>query len=158
MQAGGSSNPAVVGRLACLASVPGRQGPRVCLNAVTVVDEDRDAALRAARVAAALYFEVIARFDPTVEVMPELLAAIRAALERGDHAGAGALIPEELLLKFAFAGIPADVAEQAAAVLDAGAYRVELDTPFGTTPQRGLQLLPEVVARTRALLWVGPVR
>lgn len=152
VQAGGSSNPAVVSHLAGLTSSGPGSGPRICLNAVTVVDDDRATALAAARTAAALYFEVIARFDPTVEVDPDRLAAIRAALARDDHAAAGALVPEDVLLRFAFAGTPADVADQAAAVLDAGAYRVEFDTPFGTTPRRGLELLADVVARTRSLL------
>lgn len=154
VQAGGSANPAMVARLAALTGQerPGT-GPAICLNAVAVVDDDRAAALRAARAAAALYLEVVARFDPTVEIDPELLAAMRTRLDHGDAEGAGDLIPEGILLKFAFAGTPEDVATQAAAVLDAGAGRVELDTPFGLTEPRGLALLcDEVLPRVRALL------
>jgi 5,10-methylenetetrahydromethanopterin reductase len=152
IQAGGSSNPAIVGRIRELALAGGGR-PRVCLNAVTVVDDDRDLALAAAREAAALYFEVIARFDPTIDVDPDLLAQIRAALSRGDHRAAGALIPADVLRKFAFAGTPDDVAQQAAEIIDAGAFRVEFDTPFGLDNATGLDLLcREVLPRVRSLL------
>jgi 5,10-methylenetetrahydromethanopterin reductase len=152
IQAGGSSNPAIVSRIRNLASAGGGY-PKVCLNAVTVVDEDRDRALAAAREAAALYFEVIARFDPTISVDQDRLAAIRTALSRSDHRAAGALIPPDVLRKFAFAGTPEDVAQQAAEIIDAGAHRVEFDTPFGLDHAAGLDLLcQQVLPRVRSLL------
>jgi 5,10-methylenetetrahydromethanopterin reductase len=152
VQAGGSSNPAVVARLVEMASTDDGS-PRVCLNAVTVVDEDRDRAVAVAREAAALYFEVIARFDPTVTVEEERLAAIRAELRRSDYRAAGALIPTDVLRKFAFAGTAEDVPDQAAEIIDGGAYRVEFDTPFGVKTGTGLGLLCEqVVPRVRAVL------
>jgi len=152
LQAGGSANPAIVGRLTELAGRTSPEGrPGICLNAVTVVDEDRAAALQAARSAAALYLEVVARFDPTVEVDEDLLAAMRGRLDVGDADGAGALIPADILRKFAFAGTPEDVAVQACEILDAGAARVEFDTPFGLDGDRGLALLcDEVLPRVRA--------
>ena len=74
-----------------------------------------------------------------------------AALDAGDADGAGALIPADILRKFAFAGTPEDVAVQAAEILDAGAARVEFDTPFGLDCDRGLALLcDEVLPRVRA--------
>lgn len=153
VQAGGSANPAMVAVLRELVGQRADGGPGVCLNAVAVVDEDRSAALAAARTAAAPYLEVVARFDPTVDLDEDLLVAMRQRLDAGDAQGAGELIPADVLLRFAFAGTPEDVAGQAAAVLDAGAQRVELDTPFGLDHQRGLDLLcDEVLPRVRSLL------
>jgi 5,10-methylenetetrahydromethanopterin reductase len=80
-----------------------------------------------------------------VSVEPDLLARIDAAVRRGDLAGAGTLIPDALLDRFAFSGTPAQVARQAEAILAAGAGRVEFGTPHGLTPREGLRLLGEHV-------------
>ncbi len=154
LQAGGSANPHMVPRLQALAA---NQEPRtpvaICLNAIAVVDEDGAAARTAARTAAAPYFDVVAGLDPTVELDAELAQRIRKLCRDGDHRGAGQLIPADLLSKFAFAGTPAEVADHAIEILRAGAYRVEFDTPFGTTEQRGLRILCEqVVPRIRAAM------
>lgn len=154
IQAGGSANPEMVGHLRQLShdEATGR-GPKICLNAVTVVDEDHDAAIRAARAASALYFEVVARLDPTIDVDEELMIEMRRLLDVGEDQRAGALIPERILDKFAFAGTPAEVAQRAARIIDAGAHRVEFDTPFGLDTDMGLRLLTtEVVPRVHALL------
>jgi hypothetical protein len=90
-----------------------------------------------AREAAALYFEVIACFDPTVTVEEERLAAIRAELRRSDYRAAGALIPTDVLRKFAFAGTAEDVPDQAAEIIDGGAYRVEFNTHSVLRPELG---------------------
>jgi 5,10-methylenetetrahydromethanopterin reductase len=152
VQAGGSANPAMVPRLRTLAAGGGPPSSvAICLNAVTVVDEDGDAARAAARTAAAPYFDVVAGLDPTVTLDPELAQRIRTLCRAGDHEAAGRLIPAGLLRRFAFAGTPAEVAEQAAEILRAGASRVEFDTPFGLTEDRGLRLLCEaVLPRIRA--------
>ncbi len=158
IQAGGCSSADMVGHLKNLAAqgVPARAGagaPGVCLNAVTVVDTDRKAARARARAETVLYFEVVAGLDPFVILDPELLARIGVLLKAKDYEAAGNLIPDELLDRFAFSGTPDDVARQAAEIIDAGAKRVEFDTPFGMTPDEGLAMLgAEVLPRIRSLL------
>ena len=155
LQAGRCANPAMVQVLAGMAATadPPRAAPGICLNAVAVVDADRRAARAAARTAVAPYFDVVARFDQTLEIDPDLLARIGRHCSMGDHIEAGRLIPDDLLTRFAFCGTPDDVARHAASILDAGAQRVEFDTPFGLTPAGGIDLLcNEVIGRVRAEL------
>jgi len=104
---GGSTNPDLV-RL--MRDWLGPDGPRIVVGAVTVVDEDGAAARAQAAREVELYLDVVGRLDPTLELRP----GERPPLE-----------------KFTFAGTPADVAHRAAALLDAGAYRVEFGTPQG---------------------------
>ena len=151
IKVGGSTNPAMVPvmreRLALGAVRAGRSPDDVgvVLGAVTVVDEDGARARAKAREEVARYLPVVAGLDPTLSVEPDLLARIDAAVRRGDLAGAGALIPDDLLDRFAFSGTPAQVARQAEAILAAGASRVEFGTPHGLTPREGLRLLGERV-------------
>ncbi len=154
LQAGGSANPAMVGRLSAMAAVGDcAQTPGICLNAIAVVDEDGHAARAAARTAAAPYFDVVACHDPTVELDPELSKRINILCRAGDPRAAGLLIPDDVLNKFAFAGTPTHVAEHAASIIRAGARRVEFDTPFGLTTGSGLRLLcEEVLPTVRAIL------
>ena len=111
------------------------------LTAVTVVDEDGDAARARARTEVALPFQVIAGLDRTLDVDPALLDKMETLLGPIEYAEAGALIPDDLLDKFTFAGTPEEVAAHAAAVYDAGATRIEFDSPFGLTPASGIELL-----------------
>ncbi|MEU6662993.1 hypothetical protein [Streptomyces sp. NPDC046821] len=60
-------------------------------------------------------------------------------------AEAGALIPDDLLDRFTFCGTPGDVIEHATEVYEAGATRIEFDTPFGLTEHGGIKLLGEQV-------------
>ncbi|WP_206487843.1 LLM class flavin-dependent oxidoreductase [Rhodococcus sp. KRD162] len=154
LQAGGSANPAMVERLSSMAEASGSaRTPGICLNAIAVVDEDGIAARAAARTAAAPYFDVVAAHDPTVDLDPDLMARIGVLCRNGDHREAGMLIPDDVLDKFAFAGTPQQVAEQAASIIRAGARRVEFDTPFGLTTGSGIGLLCEQVLPTvRAIL------
>jgi 5,10-methylenetetrahydromethanopterin reductase len=63
-------------------------------------------------------------------------------LAAGDHDGAGALIPDRLLKRFAFAGTPDEVAQQARWLFDAGAKRVDFGGPLSVDGVRsGLELL-----------------
>jgi len=147
LKAGGSANPELVpvlrGRI-------GSGAVGIVLGAVTVVDEDAARARAAARREVAMYVDVVGALDPTVAVDPELLARIRALVSAGDHEGAGALISDELLDRFAFAGTPAQVAAHAGAVLDAGALRVDFGTPHGIDEEHGVELLcREVLPRLR---------
>jgi 5,10-methylenetetrahydromethanopterin reductase len=103
-----------------------RLGPasatRIVMGAVTVVDHDGRTARERARAAVAMYFDVVARFDPTLPQHP-------------------AVITDELLDRFAFAGTPKSVARQVRELFDAGAARVEFGAPFGLEAAAGLQLL-----------------
>ena len=97
-----------------------------------------------------MYVDVVGARDPTTPLEPELLQRIGALVAAGDHAAAGALIPDDVLTRFAFAGTPADVAAQAEAVLDAGALRVDFGTPHGLDELHGVELLcSEVLPRLR---------
>jgi 5,10-methylenetetrahydromethanopterin reductase len=138
VKAGGSANPDLV---PVLAERIGNDGVGIVIGAVTVVDEDGARARAAARREVAMYVDVVGALDPTVSIEPELLERIGSLVARGDHDAAGALIGDDLLDRFAFAGTPAQVAAQAEAVLDAGALRVDFGTPHGIDEKRGVELL-----------------
>jgi 5,10-methylenetetrahydromethanopterin reductase len=119
---------------------PGEAG-LVC-GAVTVVDEDGPAARRLARAEVATYLPVVAGLDPEgAGVDPAGLAEMQRLVRAGDHDGAGRLVPDAALDRFAFSGTPEQVAAQASALLEAGATRVEFGTPHGLTAARGIELL-----------------
>jgi 5,10-methylenetetrahydromethanopterin reductase len=142
---GGSANPDLLPHYRAL--LDGLGGPRVeiCIGAVSVVDDDAAAARALARREVALYLPVVARLDPTLELDPELLARLGEAAARFDYAAAGALISDDLLARFAFAGSPDDLVDHCVRLLSAGADRVEFGTPHGLTPASGLRLLGERV-------------
>ena len=117
----------------------------IVLGAVTVVDEDGRAARTRARREVAMYVDVVAGFDRTVTLPDGLLEGVAARLAAGDRDGAGALIPDEVLDRFAFAGTPEQVAAHAESLLRAGARRVEFGVPQGLTTERGIELLGERV-------------
>jgi len=127
---GGSANPDVV---SVMRERIGNDDVRIVLGAVTVVDEDGERARSIARREVAMYLAVVAELDPTVTLDPELVARVRG--------GDGADIPDDVLDRFAFAGTPAEVAEHAAAVFDAGAGRIDFGTPHGVPEERGVELL-----------------
>ena len=151
LKIGGSANaglvPVMLSRLAQGAARAGRDAVStgVVLGAVTVVDDDGAAARERARSAVAMYFEVVADLDPTVDVPPTLVAEIGRLLRVGDERGAGRLIPDNLLDRFAFSGTPDQVVQQVRDIFDAGAARVEFGAPFGLDASRGLSLLGERV-------------
>jgi len=117
---GGSANPDLV-RL--MRSWLGADGPRIVVGAVTVVDEDGDAARARAAQEVELYLAVVGSLDPTLE-----LASGRPA-------------PLE---KFTLAGTPAEVAAHTRTLLDAGAHRVEFGTPQGSLDLLCDRVLPEL--------------
>lgn len=88
-----------------------------------------------------MYLGVVAPLDPTVDLPPELVPEIARRVSFGDHEGAGDLIPDELLDRFAFSGSPEQVAGQAQKLIDAGVSRVEFGTPHGLTDAGGVDLL-----------------
>lgn len=157
VKVGGSANPDVVPHfrrtIDAAARLAERQGADIgiVVGAVCVVDEDGAAARALARREVALYLPIVAALDPTVQLDPALLDALRAAAARYDFAAAAGLISDDLLRRFAFAGTPAAVADQAADLFGAGADRVEFGTPHGLTPATGMHLLgTKVLPRLRA--------
>lgn len=151
VKVGGSANPDAAAWMGGLIAQhrpgadPAGRDVGVVVGAVTVVDEDAAAARNLARREVALYLPIVAGLDPTVTVDPERLAGMSAAAARYDFDAAATFISDELLARFAFAGAPEDVAEQAAAIFAAGACRVEFGTPHGLTAASGLRLLGERV-------------
>ena len=147
---GGSANPDVVPvfRSYIMAAQQAKgqaQTVNIAIGAVTVVDEDGDAARTLARREVALYLPVIAELDPTVTIDPDLMARLRSATQQYDFAQAGRLISDDLLARFAFAGTPDQVASQTQALFEAGAQRVEFGTPHGLSTAEGLRLLSQKV-------------
>ena len=147
IKVGGSANPAMVDVVRARVDrgidragrAPGSVD--IVLGAVTVVDEDGDAARAHARRQVAMYLDVIAALDPTVTVPDDLLPAIRERLADGDDDGAGRLVPRDVLDLFAFAGTPDDIAAQAQRLIAAGVDRIEFGTPHGIDAARGIELL-----------------
>lgn len=144
---GGSANPDAVAvtrsRLAVGEERAGRPlgSTRVCLGAVTVVAEDGEAARAKARAEVAMYLAVVGQLDVTVEIPPDLITGIRRLVEVDDHDGAGRLVPDDLLDRFAFSGTPEQVAAQAQRLVDAGVDRIEFGTPQGLRTDDGVDLI-----------------
>ena len=148
LKVGGSANPAVV---PVLRERIGNPNVGIVLGAVTVVDEDGELARRVARREVAMYLAVVAELDPTASIDPEMIERVRALIGVGDHDGAGALVGDEVLDRFAFAGTPTQIAKHAEAVFAAGARRVDFGTPHGIDERRGVELLcRDVLPRLRA--------
>ena len=138
LKVGGSASPSVV---PAMREWIANDAVGIVLGAVTVVDDDGPLARKLARREVAMYVDVVGALDPTVELEPELVERIRGHLARGEDEAAGALLSDDLLDRFAFAGTPEQVAAHAARVLDAGALRVDFGTPHGLDERRGIELL-----------------
>ncbi len=143
LKVGGSANAELV---PVMRERIGNPDVGIVLGAVTVVDDDGDRARLIARREVAAYVDVVAELDPTVAVDPELLGRVRAFLASGDHRAAGALLSDELLDRFAFAGTPAKIVEHVESAFAAGALRVDFGTPHGEPERRGVELLCREVA------------
>jgi 5,10-methylenetetrahydromethanopterin reductase len=147
LKVGGSANPDLV---PVMRERVGNPDVRIVLGAVTVVDEDGDRARAIARSEMAMYLAVVADLDPTFSPDPELIARVRSLVAAGDTEAAGALISDDVLGRFAFAGNPSEVAAHAEAAFEAGAGRVDFGTPHGVPEERGVQLLcTDVLPRLR---------
>lgn len=143
---GGSANPDIVPwYYERLRAMGASDSIGIVMGAVTVVDEDAEAAKSLARQEVALYLPVIAELDKTLSIEPEILQRIKTAAEVYDFNSAAKFISDELLARFALAGSPRDIIEQTEALFDAGAARVEYGTPHGLTTHSGLKLLGEKV-------------
>jgi 5,10-methylenetetrahydromethanopterin reductase len=148
LKVGGSANPDVV---PVIRERIGNPEVRIVLGAVTVVDEDGKRARSVARREVAMYLAVVAELEPTVSLDPELVARIRALVAASDDESAGALISDDVLDRFAFAGSPEQIAAHVEAVFDAGAGRVDFGTPHGVPERHGVELLcAEVLPRLRS--------
>jgi len=85
---GGSANPDVLPHFRSMVSNAAHEagcdgdGIGLAIGAVTVVDQDGEAARRLARREVALYLPIVAKLDPTVSVEPELQARIQGAADR----------------------------------------------------------------------------
>lgn len=147
VKVGGSANPDMVPVIRERIGVGAARAGRpigdigVVIGAVTVVDEDGDAARSLARTEVAMYLAVVAELDPTVELPADLVGRVRALVDTGDDEAAGRLIPDDVLDRFAFSGTPEQVARQVNSIADAGAARVELGTPHGIDERRGVGLI-----------------
>ncbi len=151
VKVGGSANPGMVRVMKRWMDVGAAKGGHqderngVVMGAVTVVDEDRSAARARARREVSLYLPVVAPFDPAANIDPALLDRIEAAVNRDDGMAAAALISDDMLDMFAFAGTPEDIIRQTELLFEAGASRVEFGTPHGLSRVSGLRLLGERV-------------
>jgi 5,10-methylenetetrahydromethanopterin reductase len=110
---GGCANPEMV-RL--MREWIGNDDVGIVVGAVTVVDEDGEAARAHARREVELYLDVVGKLDPTIAGPPTLD-------------------------RFALAGTPEDVAAHAERLFAAGAKRVEFGTPQGLSTAQGVELL-----------------
>ncbi len=111
---GGCANPEMV-RL--MRTWIGNDDVGIVVGAVTVVDEDGDAARARAAEQVAMYLEIVGRLDPTLGPGTPPLDA------------------------FTIAGTPEEVAAHARRLHDAGAKRVEFGTPQGLSTARGVDLI-----------------
>jgi 5,10-methylenetetrahydromethanopterin reductase len=117
LKIGGCANPQMV---ELVRSWIGNEDVGIVVGAVTVVDENGDAARERARQEVARYLEVVGSLDPTIEGPPPLE-------------------------KFTIAGTPEEVAAHALRLYEAGVKRVEFGTPQGLTTARGVELLSDRV-------------
>lgn len=155
VKVGGSANPDMVAVVRRHLAVGERRAGRpegtvgICFGAVTVVDLDGEAARDEVRREAALYIPVVAPLDPTVDVPGEHLERMAALVAAGDSGAAAALVPDDLLDRFSFAGRPEQIAAQAEKLFAAGATRVEFGTPHGFHDEGGIELLASLLGEIR---------
>lgn len=123
------------------------QGRRIglALGAVSVIDEDRQAAQDLARREVAMYLPIVAELDPTFTPDPDEIARIKTAVAVGDKEAAAAAISDATLRRFALAGTPDDIIRHVGELADAGATRVEFGTPHGLDEAQAIRLLGERV-------------
>jgi 5,10-methylenetetrahydromethanopterin reductase len=114
---GGCANPDMVG---LMREWIDNDDVGIVVGAVTVVDEDGDAARARAAHEVAMYLDIVGGLDPTL------------GLATGDP------VP---LDRFVIAGTPEEVAAHAQRLFDAGVKRVEFGTPQGLTTASGVNLL-----------------
>ncbi|MCC6703813.1 MAG: LLM class flavin-dependent oxidoreductase, partial [Thermomicrobiales bacterium] len=148
---GGSANPDLVSAIREHLGIGETKAGRpigstgIVFGCVTVVDEDGAAARAWVRREAARYLPVVAPLDPTVDVSALDLPTMARLVDQDDLDGAAALVSDDLLDRFAFAGTPAEIARQAQKLFEAGVTRIEFGTPHGFNDAKGIRLLGEQV-------------
>ncbi len=151
VKVGGSTNPDLVAEVRRRLAVGEHRAGRpfgtvgICFGAVTVVDEDGERARAHVRREAARYLPVVAPMDPTVMIPAATLAEIQRLVDGDRLDAAAALVPDDTLDRFAFAGSPEQIVAQAEGLFTAGVTRIEFGTPHGLTEDGGLRLLGERV-------------
>jgi 5,10-methylenetetrahydromethanopterin reductase len=160
VKVGGSANPDIVPAIRDYIAAGERTAGRevgsvgVVMGAVSVIDDDREAARQAARRSVALYLPVVAGLDPTVQVEAELITRLQTLANHQAWNEAAALISDDLLDRFAFAGNADDMINHASRLFEAGAARVEFGTPHGLAEsETGLRILGEQVLPELHRLW-----
>ena len=76
------------------------------MGAVTVVDEDRQHAIKIAKIQLCTYFPVVAKLDRTLSIDPELIQKVKNHVQKSNLTSAADLISDDLLGRFGFAGNP----------------------------------------------------
>ncbi len=149
---GGSANPDVIPVIAdYIAAGEARAGRasgsvNIVIGAVSVVDDNREAARWMARKAVSLYMPIVSELDPTLQIDPELMTRVQTHVNAGDTYQAARLIPDDILDRFMFAGAPRDIIAQCERLYDAGAFRIELGTPHGVADAaKGIHLIGKQV-------------
>ena len=118
VKVGGSANPAVLPLIADYIAVGEARAGRnlgsvkIVIGAVSVIDEDREAARWAARKAVSLYLPIVSKLDATLAIDPELMTRVQDHVNAGEDDAAARLIPDDILDRFIFAGDPADIIER----------------------------------------------
>ena len=161
LKIGGSANPDIIPVIANHIAAGERRAKRppgtvnIVIGAVSVVDEDREAARWVARKAVSLYMPIVSKLDTTLSLDPDLMKRVAAHVNAGEHEAAARLIPDDILDRFLFAGAPADVIARCERLYAAGAQRVELGTPHGVRQAAtgihliGKQVIPALSAYRR---------
>jgi len=151
VKVGGSTNPDLVSTIrarvapGAIAAERSPESIGIVFGAVTVCDEDGAGARAHARREVARYLPVVAPLDPTVDIPAVHLSRMAAFVQEEDLDAAAALVPDDILDRFAFSGTPAQIVRQATALFDAGVTRIEFGTPHGFTDGGGAKLLGERV-------------
>ncbi len=97
-----------------------------------------------------MYVDVVGALDPTTPLEPELLRRIGALVAAGDHAAAGALIPDDVLDRFRVRRHAGRRRRAGGGRPRCGALRVDFGTPHGLDERHGVELLcTEVLPRLR---------
>ena len=151
VKVGGSANPDFVPVMREYIAVGERRAGRpegsvgVVLGAVTVTDEDREAARALARREVAIYIPVVVPLDSTLNIEPELAERIQDRVRADDLDAAAALISDDILDRCAIAGNADDLIQHAERLFEGGTSRVEFGTPHGMPPEQGIRIIGEKV-------------
>lgn len=149
---GGSANPDVIPVINDYIAAGERRAGRktgtvkLVIGAVSVIDDDREAARWMARKAVSLYMPIVSKLDPTLDIDPELMTRVQARVNADEDEDAARLIPDDILDRFIFAGNPMDIIAHCERLFDAGTQRIELGTPHGVKQAAtGIHLIGEQV-------------